>query len=213
MLTAINKYPFFDISEIIPDNDLELKPYKPLLPVKAGNFIPDLTLNKSYANWQQFYNGSETHGPVLLRHLLEKPLVISFYSHHWKDPGLEQLKNLNAIQHEIKASGGNLLIITPEKEDGLQAKAWEHNLSLNFYYDNDNLIARQFRVYDEDSPAWDRFSGIDENAPLLATYVLDPFRQVVFHHVDLSFEAAFPAKEIISAVYIAALANNRKRSA
>ena len=66
MLTAINKYPFFDISEIIPDNDLELKPYKPLLPVKAGNFIPDLTLNKSYANWQQFYNGSETHGPVLL---------------------------------------------------------------------------------------------------------------------------------------------------
>ncbi len=213
MLTAINKYPFFDITEIIADNDLEFKSYNPLFPVKTGNLIPDLSLNKAYANWQQFYNGSETHGPVLLRHLLEKPLVISFYSHHWKDFGLKQLKNLNAIHHEIKASGGNLLIITPEREDGLQAKAWEHNLSLNFYYDNDNAIARQFRVYDEDSPAWGRFSGIDENAPLLATYVLDSYRQIVFDHVDLSFEAAFPAKEIISNVYIAALANNRKRSA
>lgn len=213
MLTAINKYPFFDITEIIADNDLEFKSYNPLFPVKTGNLIPDFSLNKAYTNWQQFYNGSETHGPVLLRHLLEKPLVISFYSHHWKDFGLEQLKNLNAIQHEIKASGGNLLVITSEREDGLQAKAWEHNLSLNFYYDNDNAIARQFRVYEEDSPAWERFSGIDENAPLLATYVLDSYRQIVFDHVDLSFEAAFPAKEIISTVYVAALANNRKRSA
>jgi len=213
MLTAINKYPFFDLTEIIPDNDIEFRQYNPLFPVKTGNYIPDLTLSNSYANWQQFYNGSETHGPVLLRHLLEKPLVITFYSHHWKNIGLEQIKNLNAIQHEIKASGGNLLIITSEKEEGLQARAWEHNLSLNFYYDNDNSIARQFRVYDEDSPAWERFSGVDENVPLPATYILDNYRQIVFDHVDLTFEAAFPAKEIISAVYVAALISNSKRSA
>ena len=213
MLTAINKYPFFDITEIISDNDLELRSYNPLYPVKTGNYIPDLQLNKAYANWQQFYNGSETHGPVLLRHLLEKPLVISFYSHHWKNIGLEQLKSLNSIQHEIKASGGNLLIITSEKEEGLQAKAWEHNLSLNFYYDKDNSISRQFRVFGEDSPAWERFSGIDENAPLPATYIIDNYRQIVFDHIDLTFEAAFPAKEIISSVYVAALISNSKKSA
>lgn len=213
MLTDINKYPFFDISEIIPDNDLEYKQYRPLHPVKAGNYIPDFTLNREHTNWQQFYNGSETHGPVLLRHLLDKPLVVSFYSHHWKEAGLARLKALNTIHHEIKASGGNLLIITPEKEDGLQAKAWEHNLSLNFYYDDNNLIAKQFRVYADDSPAWDRFSGIDENAPLLATYVLDTSRQVIFAHVDLDFEIAFPVKHIVSAVYVIALGNNRKRSA
>lgn len=213
MLAAINKYPFFDISEIIPDNDLEFKTYKSLIPVKAGNYIPDFTLNQSYAHWQQFYNGSETHGPVMLRHLLDKPLVVSFYSHHWKSIGLEQLKQLNAIQHEIKASGGNLLIVTAEREEGLQAKAWEHNLSLNFYYDDDNEIAKRFRVYSEDDPAWSRFSGIDENAPLLATYVIDPARQIIYDHIDLDFTATFPAKDIISAVYQTALSYNRRRSA
>lgn len=213
MLTAINKYPFFDISEIIPDYDLKYKQYKPLQPVKAGNYIPDFTLNQSYVHWQQFYNGSETHGPVMLRQLLDKPLVISFYSYHWKNLGIGQLKQLNTIQHEIKANGGNLLVITSEKQEGLQSKAWEHNLSLNFYYDHDNEIAKRFRVYSEDNPAWNRFSGIDENAPLLATYVIDPARQIVYSHIDLNFTAAFPAKDIISAVYQSALSNNRKRSA
>ncbi len=127
--------------------------------------------------------------------------------------GLEQLKQLNAIQYEIKANGGNLLVITPEKDEELNAKAWEHNLSLSFYYDTDNAIAKHFRVYSEDDPAWNRFSGIDENAPLLATYVVDTAKQVVFDHVDINFTGPFPSKNIISAVYLTALSNNRRRSA
>lgn len=213
MLTAINKYPFFDLSEIIPDFDLEIKPYKALNPVKAGNYVPDFNLHPAHANWQQFYNGAETHGPVLLRHLLDKPLVISFYSHHWNDTGLEQLKQLNTIHHEIKANGGNLLIINADRDENLAAKAWEHSLSLNFYFDEDNSIAQKFRVYSDDNPAWNRFSGIDENAPLLATYVIDPSRQVIYDHIDLDFTGYFPAREIISAVYETAVNGNRKKSA
>ena len=123
------------------------------------------------------------------------------------------MKQLNTIQHEIKANGGNLLIIADERDDDLQNKAWEHNLSLNFYYDTENEIAKKFRVYSDENPAWNRFSGVDENVSLLATYVIDPSRQVIYDHLNLNFNEAFPVSEIISHVYVTALINNQRKSA
>jgi len=213
MLATTNKYPFFDLSEIIPELNFEFKSYKPLKPVKTGNYIPDFTLNNLHEQWQQFYNGAETHGPVLLRQLLNKPLVISFYSQHWKEEGLDQLKQLNALQHEIRANGGNLLVINDEKGNGLQKLAWENSLSLNFYFDKNNHIAKKFRIYSESNPAWNRFSGIDANIALLATYVIDPSQRVIYDHIDEDFIKPFPAKEILSAVYESALTVNSKKSA
>jgi len=213
MLATTNKYPFFDLSEIIPELNFEFKSYKPLKPVKTGNYIPDFTLNNLHEQWQQFYNGAETHGPVLLRQLLNKPLVISFYSQHWKEEGLDQLKQLNALQHEIRANGGNLLVINDEKGNGLQKLAWENSLSLNFYFDKNNHIAKKFRIYSESNPAWNRFSGIDANIALLATYVIGPSQRVIYDHIDEDFIKPFPAKEILSAVYESALTVNSKKSA
>jgi len=213
MLATTNKYPFFDLSEIIPELNFEFKSYKPLKPVKTGNYIPDFTLTNLHEQWQQFYNGAETHGPVVLRQLLNKPLVISFYSHHWKEAGLDQLKKLNALQHEIRTNGGNLLIINDEKGNNLQKLAWENSLSLNFYFDKNNHIAKKFRIYSESNPAWNRFSGIDANIALLATYVIDPSQRVIYDHIDEDFIKPFPAKEILSAVYESALNVNSKKSA
>ncbi len=214
LTTANNKYPFFDLLEIIPDADISIRSFKPLRPVKAGNIIPDFTLSTEYTRWQHFYNGAPTHGPILLKQLLSRPLVISFYSRHWKQNGLDQLKQLNAAQNEIKANGGNLLIIAAEKGDEQLAKyAWENGVSLNFYYDNHNELAKKFRVYSEEDPTWNRFSGIDENVPLLATYVIDTSKQLVYDHIDRDFLGTFSVQNILSAVYESALILNSRKSA
>jgi peroxiredoxin len=214
MLTTINKYPFFDMSEIIADNDLPYKKYQSLKPVKTGNVIPDINLVTDYKRWKNFYNGAPTHGPVSLKHLYGKPLAIAFYSKYWQGRGIEQLKQLNAIQTEIKIHGGNLLILTDEAGDEQLAKiTWEHNLSLNFYHDINNEIAEKFRVYSENDPTWNRFSGIDVNIPLLAVYVIDTDRHIVYDHVDRNLESSFIADELIATVYEAALTNDRRRSA
>lgn len=213
LATTINhtKYPFFDLSEIVPEADIAFKPYKPLKPVRTGNYLPNFTLQSTYTRWQHFFNGAETHGAILLKQLLSKPLVISFYSPQWQQHGLNQLKQLNAIQSEIKANGGNLLIITSEQQDSLEKLVWENNLSLNFYFDNTHEIAQGLRIYSDADPVWNRFSGIDINVPLPATYVLDAARQVVYGHTDIS--ADLSARDIIRAVYNASLAVNLKRSA
>jgi peroxiredoxin len=207
------KYPFFDLAEIVTEPDLTFRPYKPLRPVRTGNYLPGFTLQAAYARWQHFFNGAETHGAILLRQLLSKPLVISFYSPQWQQHGLDQLKQLNAIQSEIKASGGNLLIITAEKEPALEKLVWENNLSLNFYFDANYEIAQSLRIYADSDPVWNRFSGIDTNVPLLATYVLDANKQVVYDQVSLNLGEVIVTREVISAVYSASLSGNLKKSA
>jgi peroxiredoxin len=203
MLATLNipKYPYFDMSEIIPEPDLVFKPYQSLKPLKAGDRLPDFSLQKENVNWQQFFNGAEIHGPVLFNQLFNKPLVIGFYSSHWQQYGLELLNSLNAIQHEIKAGGGNLLIMSSEKKDrSLEKIIWDNNLSLSFYFDSDKEIAEKFGVYSQSDPIWNKFSGIDTNVPLLATYVISPIGQIEYDHIDSDFSKTYPSKAIISAV-------------
>lgn len=141
-------------------------------------------------------------------------MAIAFYSKHWQDRGIEQLKQLNAIQAEIKANGGNLLILTDEAADEqLVRVTWEHSLSLNFYNDINNEIAEKFRVYSADDPTWNRFSGIDVNIPLLAVYVIDTERHIVYDHVDRDLSNSLVADDIIASIYEASLTNTRRKSA
>lgn len=210
MLTTINKYPFFDLTEIILEKEFSYKAYKSIQPVNAGNYVPDIKLESGYDIWQNFNNGAPTYGPIA-RQLFDKPLVISFYSKHWGDRGIDQLKQLNTLQTEIKANGGNLVIISAEAPSQELAKiAWEQNLSLNFYFDKDNKIAKKFRVFSEEDPTWNRFAGIDENIPLLSTYVIDTAKHILYAHVDKNLTNTFLSEEVVAAVYGSALNNNRR---
>jgi peroxiredoxin len=214
MLTTISKYPFFDLSEVFPENDLNYRVYKKLIPVKSGNLIPDINLSIDYKRWKNFYNGAQIQGPVSLKHFYGKPLTIAFYSKHWGEHGVNQLIQLNGLQNEITANGGNLLIFTDEVDDKELAKVTgEHILSLNFYYDIGNEVATKFRVYSEEDPTWNTFPGIDNNVPLLAIYVIDTDRHIVYDYIDKTLEQKFIADELITAVYNAAVTDIRRKSA
>lgn len=126
---------------------------------------------------------------------------------------MDQLKHLNAIQYEIKANGGNLLIINADNDDHLEKLVWDNNLSLNFYHDRNNELAEKFRVYSEDDPTWNNYAGIDANVPLLATYVIDTTKHIIFDHLDKSLAGNLNTNGILSAVHDAAFLINRRRSA
>jgi peroxiredoxin len=204
------KYPYFDKSEIIPDYELTFESYDVIKPLRAGDILPSFTLEKENARWQQFFGGAEVHGPVLFHHLLNKPLVIGFYSGHWQQHGLDLLRQLNTIQHDIKEIGGQLLIISSEKERALEKIVWDNSMSLSFYFDRDREIAAKFRIYSESDPVWNKYSGVDTNVPLLAVFVISPAGQIEYDHVELDFSTALPAKDIISAVQSADTLNNKR---
>ena len=214
MLSAlkINSFPYFDLSEIEPDQDLLFRSFNKSEPIGAGDILPDFSLEKERGRWQQFFNGAETHGPVLFHQLLNKPLVIGFYSYHWQQYGIDLLKQLNSLQNEITANKASLLIIGSEKDRKLEKLVWDHNLSLSFYFDKDKQIAEKFRIYSDHDPIWNKFSGIDTNVPLLATYVVSASGQIEYHHIDPDFSKTFPTGQIISAVKKAGSQHNNIRN-
>jgi len=214
MLAAlkIDKYPYFDLSEVTNEPDLLIKPYRALRPLKAGDDVPNFSFQRETGRWRQFINGSFVNAHVDLNKLLNKPLVIGFYSSQWQNYGIDYLKKLNDIHAEIKASGGNLLIIIDEMESKLEKLAWDQMFSLSFYIDTDKEIAENFNLYSDSDPAWNKFSGIDTNVPLLAAYVLSASGQIAYHHIEQDFEVDFPSKEIISSVYNASIDKNNIRN-
>jgi len=214
MLSAlkINSFPYFDLSEIEPDQDLIFRSFQKSEPVRSGDILPDFSLEKEPGRWQQFFNGAETLGPVLFHQLLNKPLVIGFYSYHWQQYGIELLKQLSSLQNDISANKASLLIISSEKDKKLEKLVWDNNLSLNFYFDKDKQIAEKFRIYSEHDPIWNKFSGIDTNVPLLATYVVSATGQIEYDHIDPDFSKTFPTGEILSAVKKAGNQQNNIRN-
>ena len=139
-------------------------------------------------------------GSAGFNQLLNKPLVIAFYSYYWQQQGLELLQQLDAIQSEIAANNSSVLIISSEKDRKLEKLVLDNNLSLNFYFDQEKQIAEKFGIYSEQDPVWNKFSGIDTNVPLLATYVISAAGQIEYDHIELDFSRNFPGTEIISAI-------------
>jgi peroxiredoxin len=188
----------FDLSEIIAELEMPVTKYKPLKPLKSGNHIDDFVLIKDNMNKRSFLGGVEISSSILLRKLSGKPIVISFYSSQWREHGLDHLKRLNFLQKEIKALGANLVIITPDEGNKyLEEIIWNNSLSLNFYFDQENLIAKKFGVYSDADPAWNKYPGIEANVPLLATYVLDTGNQIIFDHIDKDLQQLVLPDELL----------------
>lgn len=200
MLTTTYKFPDFDLSELTTDPTYYRKNYLSLKPLKTGNIAPRFSLIKENGLWVKPIHDKIFYGNIALHELLDKPLVISFYSKHWKIPGFKALRSLNAIQQEITAKGGNMLIFTPDEVTSIEKVIWQNNLSLNFYFDTANAIAQKFNIYSDNAPVWNKFSGIDTNVPLLSTYVIARSGQIVYDYTEQEFAGGFSAKDLLAAL-------------
>lgn len=209
----IDHYPDFELVEAETELLLQFKKYRQLSPLQVGSTSPEFTFTNNFNTWQQFFNGAETYNHLVIRQLLSKPLVLSFYSHQWQHEGLDFIKELNRINAEIRANGGNMVVIADSRSAELQKLAWDNNLTLNFYFDADRSLAEKFGVYHKDSPVWERFSGIDAHVPLLASFVVNPYRQVLYSHSNWHAESKFDSDKLLEEVYQAGLYLNTRRSA
>lgn len=173
----------------------------------SGNYT-DLNLSADSNRWYEYYNGAVTHGYIDLRKFNNKPLVVAFYSGSLGNAGLNLLRSLNAIQTEVRANGGNLLVVIPKAEQHLAQIAWLNSLTLSFYVDEQNALARQLGIYQELLAGWN--DGAAKNVMLPAVYVCDADRTVAYRYVYRSEIGGFSAGDVISAVYNSARFINKK---
>lgn len=214
MSIIVKNRPSFDISEATTDRDLSFKNYQSLKPVKTGAFISRINFDFAYSRWQNFTNGVADDAFIATKQIYGKPLVISFYSKHWHAKGAEHLKQLSALQEEVRANGGNLVVISAEAiDEDLLETAFDNNISLNFYFDQNNSIAKQLGVYSDKDPIWNWFAGVDLNVPLLATFVIGAEQNIVFDHNDRDHAGSLNNETVVNAVRHSAFISNLLLSA
>jgi peroxiredoxin len=200
MSNNINRY-----ADFFPEYEIEYvkKPYKdrtPISPLHAGNTLPSFHINKkniiSTSDILKSVNGSQP-----LTQLLDSPLVLAFHSIHWNGYGNRLLEDLKDIYADIRVMGGQLLLVTAEEKKYFDEATGGLQLPFASIWDQHNHIARKAGVYSPSDPIWDRISGVNEDVPTPAVYVLTPSLKIAYSAVDLWLEKSLEKRDVLSAVY------------
>jgi peroxiredoxin len=174
-----------------------------LLPLLTGSKAPDITFKKDMGMWQKVSYRFNYTSATIQSIMDNKPLVISFLSGGWNNYGLKHLKLLNQAYSEIIALGGNLLVIVHASYPDLREMVQFFEIPFNVIADSNNEISEKFGLFSKDVPVWDKVSGISEEVPIPATYVLNQYGQVIYHTIDEDFQHTFSATKVLGAVFAA----------
>ncbi len=160
-----------------------------ILPLETGDRAP-------FASGADLKGGEQL--PVTLSGIAdEQPLVVSFYCPCWGRYARPYLLQLIDLAEQLRAKGANLLVFSNEPVKSLLRQFPQLNFQV--VYDAGFSVARQFGVYSEANPIWDRVSGISEDVFTPALYVIGPDRQIMYHFLDEDFDRAIDTDEIVKA--------------
>lgn len=184
----INKYvhPFKQVLE----GAQTLSNYYGYTPLKKGDYLPEIAHPASHI---LFPGGRENKNqlgditPVNLKDLSveNRPLVILFRPTYHQQI-LPHIELLETLQKDIQVMGGSLLIISNAGIRDLGRQLQEHK-ALWVLSDPHNSVAEQFGLFTPDNPIGDWLSGIDDNIPLPAFYLVLPNGAISYHYVDYNF--------------------------
>jgi peroxiredoxin len=130
-----------------------------------------------------------------------RPLVLSFYCPCWGAYARPHLEMLRSHYANIRALGGELLVLTNEPPAVIRRLVERQGLPFSMVHDAENALAAQFGVYSATHPLWDRIAGISEDAYTPAVYVLNRRGRIVFDFVDENLEYQPEARALLRAVY------------
>lgn len=172
-------------------------------PLKTGDKAPFFSLSGGAGDWKASIFNYPKSGPSqslsLLDLVAEKPVVISFYCPCWGRYASPYLDSLIRLNDALQQVGAELVVLSIESPKALAKQG--RNLDFLFAHDANREVSRQFGVYNEDSPVWDRVSGISEEAFIPAVYVVGPDRQIEYHFLDENFDTPINIDEIVSHVW------------
>lgn len=198
MLNHKLQFPTFDILELTTELEYSGQTYSKLKPARPGDFSNGLSQGKN--KWHPFFDENVFNQTGTTFSYTKKPLVLYFYSAQWGAISIAHLKQLNSQLQQIQYHQGNLLLIT-DNEDDIKQALWDYSLSLPYYNDPKHDLAHLLGIYDDNSPAWNRYAGVDQNVPLPSVYVLDGARQVAFAYANEDLLTGLPLNYITEAVY------------
>ena len=174
----------------------------------VGDYLPNATLK------------SATGGDVPLSSLNENgPMILTFYRGGWCPYCNLELRAYQGLLDQIRALGGNLVAITPEKPDNSLSTIEKNALAFPVLTDDGNAFAKAMGVaFELPLGLQELFSSFGMNLPDLnagtgwalpvpATFVVDSTDRIVLADVDVDYtrrlEPAEALKALKSCVHVA----------
>jgi len=196
---------FARYADLSPEFEIEnvKKAYKtrtPISPLHAGATFPAFHINKKNIIATSDILKS-VQGLQSITQLIDRPLVLAFHSIHWNGYGTRLLEELNDIYADIRVMGGQLLLVTTDEQQRFDEATSALQLPFASIWDQHNQIAAKAGLYSATDPIWDRISGVNEDVPVPAIYVLTPSLKIVYSSVDLWLEKSLERRDLLSAVY------------
>ncbi|MBA4849941.1 redoxin domain-containing protein [Emticicia sp. BO119] len=175
-----------------------------LFPLLTGSKVPDISFKKEMGIWQKVSYRFNYTSASIKTIIDNKPLVISFLSGGWNNYGLKHLNLLSEAYQEIIALGGNLLVIVQASYSDMGEMVQYFRIPFNVIADPQNEISEKFGLFSKEIPVWNKVTGISEEVPIPATYVLNQYGHIIYHTIDEDFLHTFSATKVLGAVFAAA---------
>lgn len=170
--------------------------------VQAGEAAPDFTLANARGE------------AVTLSGLLARgPVVLTFYRGGWCPYCNLQLRAYQRALPEIRAAGGTLVAIAPEKPDDTLSTAEKNALAFEVLSDADGAVGAAYRLYFELSPELKALYAAGGNdlskrnadgrwhLPIPATYVIGTDGRVARAFVDVEYRNRAETADILAALH------------
>ncbi|MBS0026298.1 redoxin domain-containing protein [Chitinophaga sp. 22321] len=167
-------------------------------PVNSGAFFPEFLIEESRIINRHVLLGDA--GEVTSLHqLTSQPLVIAFYSWHWNGYGDRLLEQLEQSRAAIEAAGAHLLVLSSEDKK-LFNTVNPGPFSFDIVHDAQHRIARKAGIYRESDPIWGRVSGVNEDVPVPAVYLVTPSLEISYAFVDLYLQESFSPETLVATI-------------
>lgn len=166
--------------------------------LKKGDKIPSFALQDA------------TKGKISSASLLKKgPVIITFYRGAWCPYCNLQLRDLQQHIKAIKATGAELVAISPEKPDSTLKTVKKQKLDFYVLSDSNSKVGKEFGLMFNLDPELKKLYsnfGIDLAAsnsskkwelPLAATYIVDQNGMIIYSFVDADYKKRAETTELI----------------
>ncbi len=151
---------------------------------------------------------------VVLKDLRKKGnIVLVFYRGSWCPHCSRYLKQLQNSFEDFKAKGAQVIIVTPQGDEGIDSAVARSGASFPVRHDKDMKIANNYKVaYKVDERTFGRYknAGIDllkENnqvkdawLPVPAVYIINTEGSITFRYFEEDYKKRVPISDILKAL-------------
>ncbi|QEN06720.1 AhpC/TSA family protein [Oceanispirochaeta crateris] len=165
--------------------------------LQLGDTAVDFTLKNA--------TGSEV---TLYEELKKGPVVLIWYRGGWCPYCNLTLRHMQASLSEIKKYGATLMALTPELPDKTMSTQEKHNLEFEVLSDNDNSIARKYKIFfkltDAVAKVYEESFGLSQyngnskgELPLAVTYIIDSDKTIKYAFLDADYRNRAEPSDIV----------------